>query len=49
MRFIWAWTGTVLFVLAGTAKGEPAAKPVEKPAHTVRKSLKEQPRFGRSA
>jgi L,D-transpeptidase catalytic domain len=27
----------------------PAAKPVEKPARTVRKSLKEQPRFGRSA
>jgi hypothetical protein len=27
----------------------PAAKPAEKPAGTVRKTLKEQPRFGRSA
>jgi hypothetical protein len=27
----------------------PAEKPVEKPARTVRKSLKEQPHFGRSA
>ncbi len=27
----------------------PAAKPVEKPSRTVRKNLKEQPHFGRSA